>query len=190
MQEPRIRPVPRNAIPCSLASCATREKCGSMRIATPMIVSLCAEKKWVEGRWRQSRSPKKHERAPRCSRARPMRFSLVRRQNFPLFIAGFKSLSSPSAANKLQPAIDKYTEAIALNPTVAAYFSNRSLAYFKREFYGYAVADANSAIAIDPSFVKAYYRRAVANRALFHYQDAAKDLRAVRKTRGPRCAQF
>lgn len=47
-----------------------------------------------------------------------------------------------------------YSKAIELNPTVPAYYCNRALAYLKTESYGYALADANKSIALDPSFVK------------------------------------
>jgi len=40
-------------------------------------------------------------------------------------------------------AIEKYSEAIKLNPFVPVYYSNRAFAYIKEESYGYALADAN-----------------------------------------------
>ncbi|ORY70550.1 hypothetical protein LY90DRAFT_334468, partial [Neocallimastix californiae] len=43
-------------------------------------------------------------------------------------------------------AIEKYTEAIKLNPFVPVYYSNRAFAYIKEESYGYALADANKVI--------------------------------------------
>ena len=48
-----------------------------------------------------------------------------------------------------------YDAAIAKNPTVPAYFSNRALAHIKTESYGYALADANKSIELDASFIKA-----------------------------------
>ena len=72
-----------------------------------------------------------------------------------------------------EEAIDNYTTAITFNPNVPAYFSNRSLGFqgvnvanFKLELYGSALQDADSALQIDPSFVKGYYRRASANMAI------------------------
>lgn len=41
-----------------------------------------------------------------------------------------------------------------------------NVAYVKSELYGAAIKDAEQAIAIDPSYIKGYYRRAVANMAL------------------------
>ncbi|CAJ0766708.1 2908_t:CDS:1, partial [Entrophospora sp. SA101] len=43
---------------------------------------------------------------------------------------------------KYEAAITKYTEAIDLNPNVAAYYANRSFSYIKTEAYGYAISDA------------------------------------------------
>lgn len=49
------------------------------------------------------------------------------------------------------------------------------------ESYGYAVADATKAIEIDPTFVKAYYRRAVANTAILKHADAIHDWKILVK---------
>ncbi|RUS12761.1 hypothetical protein BC938DRAFT_478463, partial [Jimgerdemannia flammicorona] len=43
------------------------------------------------------------------------------------------------AAHKYKDAVQKYTDAINLNPKIAAYYANRSFAYTKTEAYGYAV---------------------------------------------------
>ncbi|KAF3908731.1 hypothetical protein AA313_de0203036 [Arthrobotrys entomopaga] len=51
-------------------------------------------------------------------------------------------------------AIDLYSKAIELDPTVPAYFSNRAQAYIKTEAYGYAISDATKALEVDPNFVK------------------------------------
>jgi serine/threonine-protein phosphatase 5 len=120
------------------------------------------------------------------------------------------------AANKFAQAAEVYSQAIAKNPSVPAYYSNRALAYLKTESYGYALADATKAIELDPGFVKvvavargcgfpycltaparssrsqAYYRRASASMALLRFKDAQRDLRTVRhratsrSPRGPR----
>ncbi|KAF3211476.1 hypothetical protein TWF106_010198 [Orbilia oligospora] len=78
-------------------------------------------------------------------------------------------------------AIDLYSKAIELDATVPAYFSNRAQAYIKTEAYGYAISDATKAIELDPGFVKAYYRRALANTAILKPKEALKDFRTVTK---------
>ncbi|KAI9760213.1 MAG: hypothetical protein M4579_001829 [Chaenotheca gracillima] len=78
-------------------------------------------------------------------------------------------------------AIDYYTQAIEKYDQDASFFSNRAQANIKVEAYGYAIADATKAIEIDPSFAKAYYRRAVANTAILQSRDALKDFKTVVK---------
>ncbi|CAG5130523.1 unnamed protein product [Candidula unifasciata] len=80
-------------------------------------------------------------------------------------------------------AIDKYSEAIKLNPFVAAYYGNRSFAYLRTECFGYALSDASKALALDKNYLKAYYRRASANMALGKFKLALKDFEAVTKAR-------
>lgn len=83
-------------------------------------------------------------------------------------------------AGKYVEAEKRYSEAILLNPGVPAYWSNRSFAHIKLENYGYAIRDADEALKLDSSFIKAYYRRASARMALSRFKEALKDLRMVR----------
>ncbi|OAD68982.1 hypothetical protein PHYBLDRAFT_127325 [Phycomyces blakesleeanus NRRL 1555(-)] len=85
------------------------------------------------------------------------------------------------AAKHYKEAIEKYSAAIDLNPNVAAYFSNRAFCHLKLESYGYVISDADAALALDPNFTKANYRRATANMALGKFKEALKDLRVVVK---------
>ncbi|CAE7606122.1 PPP5C [Symbiodinium microadriaticum] len=55
------------------------------------------------------------------------------------------------------------------------------MAMIKLESYGPAISDANEAIQLDPTYIKAYYRRGSANFALGKYKDARKDFRSVVK---------
>lgn len=80
-------------------------------------------------------------------------------------------------------AVELYTSAITANPSVAAYYGNRSFAYLRQESFGYALADASTAIQLDPSYVKGFYRRAGANMALGKFKLALKDLETVTKAR-------
>lgn len=59
-----------------------------------------------------------------------------------------------SLAKRFQEAIDYYTKAIDADPTVAAYYGNRSFSHLKMESYGYALSDANKALELDKAYVK------------------------------------
>lgn len=61
---------------------------------------------------------------------------------------------------------------------VPAYYSNRAAANIKEEYLGYAISDADKAIALDPKFIKAYYRRATANMGMSKLKEALKDFRS------------
>ena len=78
-------------------------------------------------------------------------------------------------------AIARYSEGLQYAPTNAILLSNRAFAYIKVENYGLALVDADHAIASDPTYAKAFYRRASANYALNHFKLARKDFRAVVK---------
>ena len=58
----------------------------------------------------------------------------------------------------LDRAIADYTEAIRINPKVAATFTNRGIAWHDRRDYDRALADTNEAIRLDPSF---YFARSI-----------------------------
>jgi len=78
-------------------------------------------------------------------------------------------------------AVDFYTKAIETYDREPSFYSNRAQAHIKLEAYGYAIADASKAIELDPSYVKAYWRRALANAAILNPKEALKDFRAVVK---------
>ncbi|KAL1306561.1 hypothetical protein AAFC00_005249 [Neodothiora populina] len=78
-------------------------------------------------------------------------------------------------------AIDFYTKAIEKYDKEPSFYTNRAQANIKLEAYGYAVADATKAIELDSNFVKAYYRRAVANTAILRHADAIHDWKVVVK---------
>lgn len=60
-----------------------------------------------------------------------------------------------------------------------AYFTNRAFAHLKLENYGYAIQDAEAALELDQTFIKAYYRRASALMALTRFKEALRDLKTV-----------
>ncbi|XP_065216869.1 serine/threonine-protein phosphatase 5 [Planococcus citri] len=80
-------------------------------------------------------------------------------------------------------AITMYSKAISLNPNVAVYYGNRSLAYLKTECFGYALSDATKAIELDKNYIKGYYRRAAANMSLGKFKLALRDYEAVAKAK-------
>ncbi|KAJ5979102.1 hypothetical protein N7501_002444 [Penicillium viridicatum] len=76
-------------------------------------------------------------------------------------------------------AVDFYNQAIAKFDKDPSFFSNRAQAQIKLEAFGFAIADATKAIELDPNYVKAYWRRALANTAILSYKEALKDFKAV-----------
>ncbi|KAL4788078.1 hypothetical protein BJX76DRAFT_345151 [Aspergillus varians] len=78
-------------------------------------------------------------------------------------------------------AVEFYTQAIGKYDKEPSFFSNRAQCHIKLEAYGYAVADATKALELDPDYIKAYWRRALASSAILNYRDAARDFRAVLK---------
>ncbi|KAH6658782.1 serine/threonine-protein phosphatase [Verticillium dahliae] len=74
-------------------------------------------------------------------------------------------------------AISFYTQAIDLNDKEPTYFTNRAQGSIKAESYGYAIADCDKAIALNPKLVKAYFRRGLAHTAIIRPKEALKDFR-------------
>ena len=77
--------------------------------------------------------------------------------------------NSQMSAKKYDDAIKSYTEAIKLDPTNAVYYSNRAAAYSSKNEHSSAVLDAEKAIEVDPSFVKAYHRLGCATIIVSNY---------------------
>ncbi|OLL21994.1 Serine/threonine-protein phosphatase T [Neolecta irregularis DAH-3] len=77
-------------------------------------------------------------------------------------------------------AIKHYTLAIDLEPT-AIFYANRAQAHIKMESHGLAIQDATMAIELDPDYIKAYYRRALAYASSLRPKDALVDYLAVVK---------
>ncbi|CAI5758397.1 unnamed protein product [Candida verbasci] len=74
--------------------------------------------------------------------------------------------------HKFNEAIDSYTRAIKINDKNAIYYSNRAQVHIKLENYGFAIADCDKAIEIDPNFMKAYYRKGVSLMAILQHKKA------------------
>ena len=85
---------------------------------------------------------------------------------------------------KFQEAYDAYTKAINTKiggKKQCVYFSNRAFCDLKLENYGIAIVDAKAAIDIDPTYIKAYYRRGCALFALGKLKESVKDFTKVCK---------
>lgn len=62
------------------------------------------------------------------------------------------------SGKKYDEAIQAYTEAITHDATNPVYYSNRAAAYSSKGDHLMAIGDAEKAIEVDPSYVKAYHR--------------------------------
>jgi tetratricopeptide (TPR) repeat protein len=63
---------------------------------------------------------------------------------------------------KYNEALEKYTDAINLNPINPIYYANRAQAYISLQKYEEAIADCNNCLLLDRKNAKAYFRKAVA----------------------------
>lgn len=92
---------------------------------------------------------------------------------------GLKSKGNAAMAQKdYKKAIDLYTQALALNPGNSIYLSNRAAAYSADKDHESARADAEAAVAVDPSYTKAWSRLGLARFAL---GDAKGSMEAYKK---------
>ena len=81
----------------------------------------------------------------------------LKMQATPIFLQhAFQSLlcTCLHIAKKFDQAMDFYSKAIDFNPTMAAYYGNRSFAHLKTESYGYALVDASKALDLDKTYIK------------------------------------
>eukprot|EP00698_Gefionella_okellyi_P017472 TRINITY_DN5111_c0_g1_i1.p1 TRINITY_DN5111_c0_g1~~TRINITY_DN5111_c0_g1_i1.p1 ORF type:complete len:454 (-),score=93.91 TRINITY_DN5111_c0_g1_i1:371-1732(-) len=63
-------------------------------------------------------------------------------------------------------AIKSYTQAIALQPDVAAYYGNRAACYLNINRFREALIDSEKAVSLDPKFARGYFRAAKAQLGL------------------------
>ena len=88
-----------------------------------------------------------------------------------LFHQGFASHNK----GKYKEAIEKYDEAIELNPVFAEAYNNRGLAKGDLKQYQEAIADYEKAIELDPNDADAYNNRGIAKNNLGQPQEAIAD---------------
>ncbi|GAK67310.1 protein phosphatase 5 [Moesziomyces antarcticus] len=82
-------------------------------------------------------------------------------------------------AGQYDAAKHQYGLAIALDPSVPAFYSNRAACELKLEQHGLAIEDATKAIQLDSKFSKAYFRRASAHLSILDPKSALPDLKIV-----------
>ncbi len=83
------------------------------------------------------------------------------------------------AAHDYEDAVRCYERSIKLDPSEAATYSNRALAYLRLGSCQNAVNDADAAVELNPGYLKAYHRRAEARLGLEQYQKAWEDISAI-----------
>jgi tetratricopeptide (TPR) repeat protein len=81
-------------------------------------------------------------------------------------------------AGDLKDAVRFYTKSLYLFPQPHL-FTNRALAYLKLKHYGHVIQDCTNGLRMNCDQPKAYYRRALAHRALKAFSAAMDDLRSV-----------
>ena len=87
--------------------------------------------------------------------------------------ATFKAAGNAAlAAKDFDAAIEAYTKAIAVDSTDSVFFSNRSAAYLSKGDAASALADAESAVNLKPSWGKAFGRKGAALHALSRFDEA------------------
>ena len=59
-----------------------------------------------------------------------------------------------SVDKKYIEAVEFYTKAIDVNPSVASYYGNWSIAHLRTEAFGYALQDASKALELDKNYIK------------------------------------
>ncbi|XP_043112733.1 sperm-associated antigen 1 [Puntigrus tetrazona] len=78
-----------------------------------------------------------------------------------------------------QEAVDRYTHCLQLRPLECAVYTNRALCYIKLQRFTEAQQDCDSALQLQPTNKKAFYRRALANKGLKDYEACRSDLQQV-----------
>ncbi|KAH3756642.1 DnaJ subfamily C protein [Pelomyxa schiedti] len=89
------------------------------------------------------------------------------------------------SAGRYNEAIRAYSDALALDPDCisinSVLYANRAQAYSKIGNNEAALSDLDSALSLDPNYLKAYLRRAAVHTELEHFQDAVYDLEKAKQ---------
>jgi tetratricopeptide (TPR) repeat protein len=86
-------------------------------------------------------------------------------------------------------AVQAYTQAIQLDPTLALALNARGYARLRLRHYQEAVDDCSQAIRLNPAYANAYLNRSVAKRALGDIAGAREDQRRAAELDGTAQAQ-
>ena len=78
-------------------------------------------------------------------------------------------------AHEYDAAIESYNQAEKFDNKNSAVFCNRALAWLKKKQYNKCIIDCDTAIAINPDYVKAFHRRGKAYMAMKNYEKAIPD---------------
>jgi suppressor of G2 allele of SKP1 len=84
----------------------------------------------------------------------------------------FSSANSLFVDEDFERALERYNEAIEMDPNVADFYEKRSACHLKLENNTDAIDDANTAIKLNPKSATAYLRRGMAYFALEEYESA------------------
>ena len=82
------------------------------------------------------------------------------------------------SAKQFKQAVEKYTEALVLNPFDHIFYSNRSACYAELDEGHNALRDADRCVALCPTFAKGYSRRSTALYLVGRYVDAESAAKA------------
>ncbi|KAJ3017994.1 UNVERIFIED_CONTAM: TOM (translocase of outer membrane) complex component [Siphonaria sp. JEL0065] len=80
---------------------------------------------------------------------------------------------------KYEEAIKYYSTAISLLPTDAVFFANRAACYSNLDNHAATISDCDAALALDPRYIKAIYRRAQAYSVIGDLDKALNDYTAI-----------
>lgn len=102
------------------------------------------------------------------ARRREARFTLLKQEGNDLVKKGC-----------FQDAVEKYTQCLAIQQNECAIYTNRAICFLKLNRFEEAKQDCDSALELEPSNKKAFYRRALAHKGLKDYLSASTDLQEV-----------
>lgn len=84
-------------------------------------------------------------------------------------------------ANDFFQAILQYTEALQIDETVSAVWSNRAMCFLKTGNHEKALADATKSVEVDPRNAKGWFRKGISLHAMGQYREAIPALLEAEK---------